>query len=139
MMKHSILAIALLGSLCGPARAQFPASVALPGDLNFGSSAGSQEKPSIAFGGNHYLAVWEDGRSALAGVVDQPDGFHPNRDVYATLLDASGALTQSVPLVIDQSCAGTLTSGSAGPRKYAAAAGLFPLSLLALLLLAVAL
>ncbi len=102
-MQHSILAIAFLGSLCSPSWAQFPASVALPGDLNIGSSAGSQEEPSIAFGGNHYLAVWEDGRSALAGVVDQPDGIHPNRDVYATLLDASGALTQSVPLIVDQS------------------------------------
>ncbi|HTF90455.1 MAG TPA: hypothetical protein VK843_18710, partial [Planctomycetota bacterium] len=102
-MKHTLLATLILTSLCSLARGQFPVSVAIPGDLTTMPSAGAQEKPSIAFGGNHYLAVWEDGRSGIAGVVGAPDGFHPNRDVYATLLDAAGAMTQTSPIVVDQS------------------------------------
>ncbi len=95
------LSLSLLS--CAAAQAQFSASVALPGDLTVRASAGDQGLSQLAFGGSHYLAVWEDSRSGLGGFVSPPDGFNPNRDVYGVLLDATGALMSSSPLVVDAS------------------------------------
>lgn len=95
------LSLSLLS--CAAAQAQFSASVALPGDMNVLPSAGTQSAPELAFGGAHYLAVWEDSRSGLGGFVSAPDGFNPNRDVYGVLLDSFGAVTSSSPLVVDAS------------------------------------
>ena len=96
------LTLALWAFSAVPAGAQFPVSTPLPGDLAVLPSAGTQEKPSIAFGGSHYLCVWEDGRSGLAGVSSPPDGIHANRDVYATLLDHQGSVLWSSPLAVDE-------------------------------------
>lgn len=97
-----LLAIWLLVVSAAPLVAQFPASQALPGDRATLPSAGSQQNPSIAWQGDGYLAVWEDGRSALAGSVANPDGLHANRDVYGVRLDAQGQWAGGPPIVICQ-------------------------------------
>jgi hypothetical protein len=102
MQRFLLNALTLL-ALAALANAQFSSSIALPGDLQPLPSAGSQEKPALAFSGSQYLAVWEDGRSSLAGSVSAPNGLNANRDVYATLLDAAGSPTQFAPFVINQS------------------------------------
>jgi len=89
--------------LCAASFGQFSASVALPGDTSNLPSAGAQGSAEVAFGGAHYLAVWEDDRSGLGGFVAAPDGFNPNRDVYGALLSSAGVLASTSPLVIDAS------------------------------------
>ncbi len=100
LRSSSILVLLLV---CGArAEAQYTTSVALPGDLLPGVSAGDQLQPEVACGGSHFLAVWEDTRSALGGFVSGPNGLTGNGDVYGVLLDATGAVAQSAPIVINQ-------------------------------------
>ncbi|MBK7643934.1 MAG: hypothetical protein IPJ19_12950 [Planctomycetes bacterium] len=89
-------------ALGSSANAQFTPSAALPGDLAASVSAGNQLKSDVACGGTHFLAVWQDTRSALGGFVSSPNGFSGNSDVYGVLLDATGAVAQSAPIVINQ-------------------------------------
>lgn len=100
-MLTRTLSLSLL--LCAVAHGQFSSSVALPGDLSVAPSAGSQGPAELAFGGAHYLAVWDEARSGLGGFVTAPDGLNPNRDVYGVLLDGFGAVSSTSPLVVDAS------------------------------------
>jgi len=73
----------------------------LPGDDVLGSAAGMQVDPTLALGGNQFLAVWTDYRSSL-------DAYPPfltegsGGDVYAARLDAAGNPIDATPLMIDQ-------------------------------------
>ena len=89
--------------------AALSAPQALPGMLGIFPATGKQEKQHIAKGGETFLAVWSDTRSALAGNGPISVGgggpyFGPGlgtmNDIYAARLDASGNVIDKHPIVV---------------------------------------
>src|SRR5215204_2031426 len=84
----------------------------LPGDTSLAvPPAGKQEKPQVSRGGETFLAVWTDTRSALApnGTLSVGGGgpyFGPllglMNDIYAARLDAAGNVIDQHPIVVSQ-------------------------------------
>lgn len=76
----------------GPALADPPPitpPVFVPGDMSIALAASDQFEPVIVKGSDHYLAVWTDWRSHLAGY-----------DVYGARLDAQGNQIDTFPIPI---------------------------------------
>jgi hypothetical protein len=74
--------------------------VILPGDAGLTASAGRDETPALARGGNTVLAVWADSRTNLFS----PPPFNEEqgaRDIYAARLDAAGHLIDEIPIVVN--------------------------------------
>src|SRR4029453_9792092 len=108
-MKHAPLRVfcltAALASACTVALAAPQAAPPLhflPGDAQLTQADGTQGLPDIAPGGSGYLAVWQDERTLLGGFPNA--AFEPLRgnsqDIYATRLDASGSVVDTVPILV---------------------------------------
>jgi len=105
-LRHALSITVALAAAFGPARAQGPSLSALhdlPGDAAIGPAIGIQSEPSIALGGNQYLAVWTDHRTDLNSVTVYPD--ESAADIYAARLDASGQLIDTIPIAISREVA----------------------------------
>jgi hypothetical protein len=79
----------------------------LAGDTSPAAAAGPQLAPKIARGGNEYLAVWADRRTAVGangsiGIVYFGAGIGSMTDILAARLDASGNVIDTTPIVISQ-------------------------------------
>lgn len=102
------LLLATLTTLARPAPLSLAPLQLLPGDRQPAPAAGIQETPRIAAGGGGYLVVWSDQRSALTTLVAFSGGPYMSagigsmRDIYAARLDATGALVDSIPILVAQ-------------------------------------
>jgi len=68
----------------------------LPGDTAVGLATHTQQEPSVAQGGEHYLAVWSDYRGqATSGSANQSYG-----DIFGIRLDGDGDPIEPVPFMI---------------------------------------
>jgi Viral BACON domain len=80
----------------------------LPGDSAPRAAAGNQSSAQIGSSGNGYLVAWTDTRSVLAsqflgtGGPYSGTGLGTMTDIYAARLDASGALLDTVPIVVTE-------------------------------------
>ena len=99
--------LAMLAALV-PVHAQpLPPLAALPGDTQRVPATQVQERPDVAPGGEGYLVVWHDARSALKPLTNNL-GSGPDfttlggnmRDVYAARLDADGNLLDTTPMIL---------------------------------------
>jgi BACON domain-containing protein/all-beta uncharacterized protein len=84
------------------------AQISLPGDATSAAAAGNQSTAQIASSGNGYMVVWADTRTTLitpflglSGPYTGP-GLGTMTDLYAARLDATGALLDTVPIVITE-------------------------------------
>src|SRR5687768_18080783 len=75
--------------------------IILPGDSNVTSAAGAQSQAQIARGGNSYLTVWTDSRTALnsnvIGTMGQGTGSGSMNDIYAARISADGSVIDTTP------------------------------------------
>jgi hypothetical protein len=103
---HSALAAAavvvLFLATCAVATAQTGAGFTpVTADAGIGPAAGNQTEPYIAKGGDGYLAVWSDARTAVpSDDPDEPPGYASGMDIYAVRLDSSGNPIETLPIVI---------------------------------------
>src|SRR4051812_6037579 len=87
----------LLPLLSAAAQVTLSAATVLPGNDGRPPAAGRQERPQVSKGSDSYLAVWTDGRTALAdngttglnSGLDTP-GLGTMLDIYAARLNAAG-------------------------------------------------
>jgi hypothetical protein len=95
-------AIAGLGLAAAPTLQAAPPLHILPGDQQLAPAVEMQELPDVAPGGSGYLAVWQDQRTLLGGFPNA--AFEPLRgnsqDIYATRLDESGGVVDTVPILV---------------------------------------
>jgi hypothetical protein len=99
--------LAMLAALAPAHAQQLPPLATLPGDTQRAPATQVQERPDVAPGGEGYLVVWHDARSALKPLTNNI-GSGPDfttlggnmRDVYAARLDADGNLIDTTPIIL---------------------------------------
>lgn len=103
-------AAGLLPPLLGAAaQVALSAPAVLPGHDGRTAAAGRQEEPQVSKGADTYLAVWTDGRTALAdnGTVGLNTGLDnaglgTMLDIYAARVGAAGQVIDSTPVVVSR-------------------------------------
>src|SRR5215212_6056904 len=104
-----VVASLVLPLLSAAAQVTLSTPTVLPGNDGRVPAAGRQEEPQVSKGSDTYLAVWTDGRTALAdngttGLntgLDLP-GLGNMLDIYAARLNAAGQVIDTTPIVVSQ-------------------------------------
>ncbi|MET0624408.1 MAG: Ig-like domain-containing protein [Pyrinomonadaceae bacterium] len=104
-----VAASLLLPLLNAAAQVTLSAPNVLPGDTGRHPAAGRQEEARVSKGADMYLAVWTDGRTALAdngttglNVGLGNPGLGSMLDIYAARLNAAGQVIDTTPIIVNQ-------------------------------------
>lgn len=106
MTIHRILAVggvstALLAGVADASPPELGTLNGLPGDATIGLASNAQSISDLSFGGDRWLAVWQDTRTDFVSPVPF-SAEQAMRDVYAARVDASGSLMDAVPIVVSE-------------------------------------
>ncbi len=99
----------LLPFLTVAAQVTLSTPAVLPGSDGRPAAAGRQEEVRVSKGADTYLAVWSDGRTALAdngttglNVSVGTAGLGTMLDIYAARLNAAGQVVDTTPIIVNQ-------------------------------------
>lgn len=93
-----VASVSLPAAIAGAQAPTVAPPTMLPGNTAVDAAAGQQISPVIARGGDQFLVVWSDQRSALCSSSDSGD--QSATDLFAARVAADGTLIDTIPIAI---------------------------------------